>query len=35
MDFQQSVKTIEIPMSSRDTALQMATSIEHLTETCH
>lgn len=35
MNFRQSVQSIEIPMTSHDTALQMATSIEHLAETCH
>jgi hypothetical protein len=35
MNFRQSVQSIEIPMSSRDTALQMATSLEHLSEICH
>lgn len=33
-DFNQSVAEIEIPMSTRDTALQMAHSFEHMAETC-
>jgi len=35
VNFNQAVKAIEIPMTSHDAALKIATSIEHLAETCH